>query len=362
MPRLPATAMTATTMVLNGREVLHFGGCNYLGLAQHPAVLAAVSEGLARFGLSTGASRETTGNTIVHDELERDASAFLGLAAAVVTLDGYTANLAAAKAVAADHDVALFDARAHESMREAIAASGMSAVPYDHRSVDSAAERIARHAGARIALFTDGVFAADGALAPLPDLLAALPADGTLVVDDCHGFGVLGPGGRGVVTHLGLNDDRVLVTATFAKAMGCHGGLVAGPASLIETVRARGSAYIGATPTPPAVAGAARTALRVLTDEPERLERLRRNSTDLRASLRGLGLQLAETPTPIFAFVLDPPSRMADLHRELLDEGILAPLIGYPGGPASSYFRLAVTSEHTAGDIDRLISALAARL
>lgn len=362
MPRLPISAATATRIIMDGREVLHFGGCNYLGLAQHPAVLAAVAEGLARFGLSTGASRETTGNTVVHDELEADAAAFLGLEAAVVTLDGYTANLAAAKAIAADHDVALFDARAHESTREAIAASGMRGVAYEHRSVASAGARIAAHAGARIALFTDGVFAADGALAPLPELLSALPADGTLVVDDCHGFGVLGPRGRGTLSHFGLTDPRFVVTATFAKALGCQGGAVAGPVGLVETVRVRGSAYVGATPTPPAIAGAARAAIRVQAGEPERLERLRRNAEELRGALRGLELEVAETPAPIFAFVLDPISRMAAVHRELLEEGILAPLIGYPGGPAASYFRLAVTSEHTSGDIDRLVAALAARL
>lgn len=362
MPRFPLTSISSRAVTLDGRELLCFGGCNYLGLAHHPALERAAVEAMRRYGLSTGASRETSGNTALLDELERRAAAFTGFEAAVLTLDGYTANLALARTLAADFDVGLHDARSHQSIREAIVAAGMRPVPYAHRDARAAAEAAAAHAGARIALFTDGVFAADGAVAPAPELLAALPADGVMVVDDCHGLGVLGEDGAGTVRHFGISDPRVCVTTTFAKAMGSHGGAILGSGELAEAVRSRAGLYMGTTPLAPPMAGAALEAFRVHGAEPERLGRLRENALDLRKSLADLGLNVRETPAPVFAFTHGSAPEMDRLHARLRDEGILAPLIAYPGGPAPCYFRLAVTAEHTREDIDRLITALAANI
>lgn len=363
MPRLPVSGATATHVVLNGREVLSFGGCNYLGLAQHKDVLRAATEALGRFGLSTSASRETTGNTTAHDELEAAIARFVDMPAAVVVPDGYTANLAIAQALASDHRVALIDQRSHRSIREAVAVSGMELVEFDHLSSGSAAEKIARHAPRGVALFTDGVFTADGGLAPLPELLSALPAQGaTLVVDDCHGFCVMGARGAGTLTHFGISDPRVLLTTTLAKGLGCHGGAVAGPQWIADRVRTRASAYICTTPVSPAIAAAAVEAVAVVLREPQRAARLHASAKRLGAGLARLGLCSKPSPAPIFAFVLDSAERMRRLHADLLSEGILAPLISYPGGPAGTYFRLSLSCEHKAEQIDRLLSLLGARL
>lgn len=363
MPRFPVAGATATHVVLNGRETLSFGGCNYLGLAQHPRVIAAAVEGLARFGLSTSASRETTGNTTAHDDLERALMAFLNMPAAVVVPDGYTANLAIAQALASDHRVAIIDARSHKSIREAAAIAGMETVEFDHLSSGSAAEMIARHRTRGIAVFTDGVFTADGAVAPVTSLLEALPERGaTLVVDDCHGFCVLGPRGAGTLSYLNVIDQRVVLTTTLAKGLGCHGGVVAGAPWAVERVRGRSSAYICTTPTSPAIASAAVEAVGVVQREPERLARLRENAGRLSTGVARLGVETVRTPAPICAFVLRSAEQMRQIHTELLGEGVLAPLISYPGGPSATYFRLSVTSEHRAEDIDRLLSLLGARL
>ncbi|MFN0133193.1 MAG: aminotransferase class I/II-fold pyridoxal phosphate-dependent enzyme [Phycisphaerales bacterium] len=367
MPRLPVSASSATTVTLDGRRVVSFGGCNYLGLAHHPDVIAAAIAGISDFGLSTSASRETTGNTTAHDELERDLAAFVGLAAAVVVPDGYSANLAAAQALAPEHPIALIDRRAHRSIRDAAACAGMRVIEFEHRDADSAARVLADlDPATAAAIFTDGVFATDGGVAPLRALLAAMrPSADTLVVDDCHGLGVLGPGGRGTLASLGVRDDRIVLTSTLAKGIGCHGGMVGGTRSLVDAVRSRASAYVCTTPASPALACAARASIRVLRAEPERVERLHANAERLSAVIRHAGLQASEFATPIRAFVVadafgrPDAAAMRATHAFLLEQGFLAPLITYPGGPWPLYFRLSVTSEHRPEQIEALGEALA---
>jgi len=375
MPRLPVSQASPTAVVIGGRSYTSFGGCNYLGLAHHPAVHAAMVDALAQFGLSTSASRETTGNTTAHDQLEAALIRFTGMPAAVVVPDGYTANLCIAQALAPTHQVALIDSRSHRSIREAVAGAGMCLVEFDHLDAGHAIEQmeaIRRNPPVQrgffgqspgLAIFTDGTFTADGMLAPIPELLAALPEhNAVLVVDDCHGLGVLGPRGQGTLSHFGITDPRIILTSTLAKGVGCHGGVVAGQAQYCDLVRAKASAYICTTPASPAIAAAATEALAVIGREPGRLSRLRRNASLLSESLRQLGLNAPATLAPIFAFTLESEQRMRRLHADLLSDGILAPLISYPGGPASCYFRLSVNSEHTPEQIGQLAAAMGARL
>ena len=368
MPRLPVARATATTVMLDGRDVLAFGGCNYLGMAHHPAVLQAAADAIPVFGLSTSASRETTGNTLAHDELESALASMLGCGSVIVTPDGYTANIAATEALSQEYRVALIDARAHRSIHEAAGGAGMRIVEYDHRAPASAAARAKEHAGEKIALFTDGVFATDGSIAPLPQLIDAMPESATVVVDDCHGLGVLGPGGRGTIAHFGLTppspppsptrSPRLVVTSSLAKGVGCHGGLIGGWAGLDQAVRSCSPAYLCSTPVSPVLAVAACRSLKVIAEEPDRLTRLHRNIEHMNERLIGLGIDTVCSPTPIFAFTLGSKDRMQRLHRDLLDEGILAPLIDYPGGPAPTYFRLSLNAEHTPEQIDRLVNAI----
>ncbi len=346
-------------MTIDGRELLSFGGCNYLGLAQHPAVLGAVREGLSRTGLSTTASRETTGNTLAHEALERELARWLEQEACILTAEGYTANIAACQALAREIGVAIIDQRSHRSVRDAAVASGMQVFEFEHLSPGSAAWLIRQHADAGVALMTDSVFAADGAVAPLEEMLALLPARrGVLVVDDCHGLGVLGKAGRGAVSHVGLRDERIVITTTLAKGVGCYGGAVLGSRELVEKVRARSWVYRNSTPIPPPLAEAARAAIGVVSGEDGRagglVDRLRRNVGRMRGALGGLGLRLPPEGIPIFTFVVEPAERMERVHGRLLESGILAPLIEYPGGPGPRYFRIVVSAVHEDADIDRL--------
>lgn len=387
MPATPIAACDATTVTLpDGRVVLSFGGCDYLGLSSHPRVVRAVVEATARYGLSSNASRETTGNAEPHDALERALASFLGAERALLAPDGYLANIAACQGLAAaGFTQAVLDGRAHVSMADAARAAGLVITRFDHADADSLAGVLeavrrgggrdarpthdARPAGGVIVL-TDGVFTADGEPAPLASYLRALRPTDRLLVDDCHGLGVLGPGGRGSTAQAGIADPhpdpRVIITSSLAKGLGCAGGVVAG--TLADIARcARASAYFCTTPIAPAMAAGTLAALAVLSGEPTRVERLGTNAERLRAGLHALGLARAPgsppTPvTPIAAFTLADLPAMEGLAADLLADGFRVPLVRYPGGPAEAYFRLSVNAEHTPDQIDRLLGALAARL
>lgn len=356
MSRLDTTSADATTIRTPGERLSSFGGCNYLGLSHHPRVVAALTDGAARFGVSAGASRETTGNTRAHDELETLIADRLGLEAAIVLPEGFTANLALMQALTHEHAVCAIDEKSHVSLHHSAAMCDIVAHAYPHQDAP-AAGRTLREVGARLVL-TDGVFTAEGAVAPVRDLLGTLPPDGLLVVDDCHGFGVLGPRGTGTCAYVGLRDPRIIVTSTLAKAIGAYGGFIAGPARIVDAVRHTASVYRCTTGLPPGLAMAASEALRVIDDEPERLERLHANVLHTRHGLRAHGVHVIDTPAPIFAFTLAPESRMRRVHEALRNAGVLAPLIEYPGGPARIFFRLIVTSQHALPQIDAMLDIL----
>lgn len=359
MPRLDVTASTATTITVENRELLAFGGCNYLGLSHRAEVVAAMVAEAGRSGISTTASRETTGNTSVHEALEAALARWMGQERAILLAEGYTANIALCQALARDHGVALIDAKGHRSLRSAATAAGMQVFEFEHRSAKSAAWLCKQYADQGVAVLTDGVFAADGAIAPLPELLGVLPARrATLVVDDCHGVCVLGAKGSGTVEHFGIHDERVAITTTLAKGVGCYGGAVIGRARLVDSVREHADVYRRSTPVPTPLARAALTAVELVERKPELLATLRRNIGRMRDGLRKLDIRTHEAEVPVFTFVVEPLARMERIHTALLAEGIYAPLIEYPGGPTARFFRLTVTAAHTPEQIDRLLNGL----
>ncbi len=338
----PTTARDRT-----GRELLFFGGCNYAGLGQHRDVLNAVSTHLPAFGLSAGASRTTTGNTSLHLSLENALAEFLQVEAAALLPDGYTANIAAVQALAAEGFCeALLDARAHPSLRDAARAAGLELRRFPHRTSPE------HTPGATPLILTDGVFTADGATAPIEALLAGLPPQGRLVIDDCHGLAAIGPGGRGSAARF-ADDPRLIITTTLAKGLGAAGGVVAGSQAFVDRVRET-SAFVCTTPIAPALAAGTLEALRILRAEPERLDRLADNARLARSAVRDAGIEVADHPTPIIGFAPFDAQRRQRMHQHLLDAGLLVPLVEYPGGADPLYFRLIVTSEHTAADLELL--------
>jgi 8-amino-7-oxononanoate synthase len=235
--------------------------------------------------------------------------------------------------------------------------AGLRAALFEHHDTGHAAACLASCDGPAV-LATDSVFAADGSLAPAADLHASLRPGDRLLLDDCHGFAVFGSRGRGMADHAGLpRDERLVVTTTLAKGLGCGGGIVMGDGTLIATARARSTAYICTTPASPVLAAAALEALRLLQTDPSLHDRLRENTRMLRHALRGLGVA-PDAPAPVVAFAAGTAESMRATHDAALSEGFLAPLVTYPGGPAPVYFRLSVSSAHTHAQIDRLAAVL----
>lgn len=362
MARLPIESSTATSVVMHGRELLSFGGCSYLGLSHEPRVHAALQRQMSISGISTTASRETTGNTTTHERLEEDLGMFLGMPATFLLTEGYTANFAMAQGIASRGLRPILDARSHRSIEHACAGAGLSVDRYPHLDA-SAASACVRRAGGPVAIITDGVFAADGSVAPADDLLGLLPDDdrSLLVIDDCHGVGVMGDRGRGTADHFGVGKDpRVVLTGTLGKGLGCYGGFVAGTRVIVEAFRDAAGIFKGTTPVPTPLAAAAREALRLTREEPTLVARLHANIARMTDWFTRAGLPTNPIPTPIFTFWLDEPGAMEQRSEEFLRRGMLVPLIDYPNGPRERYFRISVTAAHDQAQIDRFGETLVA--
>ncbi len=358
MPRLAIQASSARTVELDGREFVYFGGCGYLGLAHHPRVVAALTEGLQRFGVSAGASRETTGNCVAYDELELQIAARLELPAAVLTPEGYTANFVAAQAIARERRVALVDDRSHPSLFDAAHSARLEVHAWPHGELVDLRKLLSEH-GQRAMVVADGVFPMLGEFARAAELAELAREFGAgLWIDDCHGTGVVGARGRGVLEHFGVGGDDVVLTSTLSKALGCYGGFVAGSREFTEAVRQHSQAYIGSTPPPPAVACAALAALELAFDDSRWLARMRENAALVRAGFTRLGLPVSAENLPVFAFGLGDAARMERLHDDLRRGGLFAPYVRYFGAAQAGSFRIVVNAAHEPEDLQRLLAGL----
>lgn len=344
------------------RPRLHFTGCDYLRLSRHPAVIAAHREAAARYGLGVAASRTTTGNHPLYRKLELALARFSGAESALLVGAGYLANLAVAQALAGEAGAVLIDEQAHPALADAAPCLGAPVIPCPH--LEPAAIGRALRKGPRRArplVLTDGLFPLTGETAPLGELLERLPANGLLLVDDAHGLGTLGPRGAGTASACGAavaKDPRLLRTTTLSKALGSFGGAILGPATFIRAVRERSRLFRGSTPPPLPAVAAALEALRVIRREPDRLRRLRKITRRAKAGFGELGFPQPANDAPILALTPAEAAQAGRLTTALDRAGIHAPPVAYPGDPAPVRFRFAISSEHTAADLDRLLSAV----
>src|SRR5256885_17063808 len=295
-----------------GRELIDFSSNDYLGLARHPALAAAMSACAARAGAGSGASHLVTGHGAEHERLEEELAAFTGRERALLFSTGYMANLAVMSALAGRGERVLLDRLSHASLIDGALLSGARLRRYRHADAPAAA-RLLEADGARTALIaTDGVFSMDGDLAPLPELAGAARAhQAWLVVDDAHGLGVVGASGRGALEHFGLGAEEVpVLIGTLGKAFGSFGAFVAGGADLIEYLIQTARAYIYTTALPQPVAAATRRALELAQTESWRRERVLALTARFRSQARAAQLPLADSSTPIHRWCsAAPPPR-----------------------------------------------------
>lgn len=362
-------------VVVDGQRCINFCSNDYLGLAADPRLAAAAHEAMSRVGSGSGAAALVSGYNRCHQALEEALAEFTGCERALLFSSGWAANLGVIRALLGRESTLIADELNHASLIDGGRLSGARYLRVPHASVSGFAEALAASEapvadGGRALprlMVTDAVFSMDGDLAPLGGLSAlAQGADAPLMVDDAHGFGVLGQGGRGAVSALGAPQPAIYV-ATLGKAAGCAGAFVAGSEALIEFLIQRARTWVFSTAPPPALAAAGLAAVKILSQEPEHRQRLHRNIDYLRDGARQRGLSLggapgitpSRIPTPIQPLLIGDASRAMAVSARLMERGYWVAAIRPPTVPAgTSRLRITLSAAHRREQIDGLLDAL----
>jgi glycine C-acetyltransferase len=350
-------------LVVDGKRALNFCSNNYLGLANHPRIVQAARDSVDRYGVGPAAVRTIAGTMDLHLELERRLAAFKGVEAAITFQSGFTANLAAIPALVGKEDAILSDELNHASIIDGSRLSGARILRYAH--CDPAdLERVLsenRASYPRILVITDGVFSMDGDLAPLDQIYEVTKKyNAILMVDDAHGEGVVGKGGRGIVDHFGLHGKVDVEVGTLSKAFGVVGGVVAGDPLVVEWLRQRGRPFLfSSAMTVPDVA-ACLAAVDILEESTELVDKLWDNTRYFKAEMKKLGFDTGKSVTPITPVMLGEAPLAQQFSRELFDAGVFAMALGFPTVPrGKARIRVMISASHSQADLDRGLEAFA---
>ncbi|CCE24001.1 8-amino-7-oxononanoate synthase [Methylotuvimicrobium alcaliphilum] len=344
-----------------GRKLINFCGNDYLGLANHPAVVKAFQDGAARYGVGSGSAHLICGHGSAHHALEEELAEFTGRDRALLFSTGYMANIGVISALTGKGDTVFEDRLNHASLLDGGLLSGARFKRYRHADADGLLDSLNRTEG-RSMIVTDGVFSMDGDLAPL-DVLSqiAKDQDTCLMVDDAHGLGVIGDKGRGIVEHFGLTQQQVpILVGTLGKAFGTFGAFVAGSETLIETLIQKARTYIYTTALPPAVAEATRAALNILIEDQWRRENLNDLVRRFRRGAEQLGFPLMPSNSAIQPILIGDSRRAVEIGKRLLDDGFWVGAIRPPTVPqGSARLRVTFSALHDEQQVDRLLESLA---
>ena len=347
---------------VDDQEVLNFASNDYLGLAGNAEIAQALADGALRWGAGSGASHLVSGHLTPHDQLENEIAAFTGFERALTFSTGYLANLAVTPTLAGRGDAVFADKLNHASLIDAMQlakANGTEVQRYPHNDVAALERQLAASNAARKVIVTDAVFSMDGDLAPLPLIFElAERHDAWLVIDDAHGFGVLGRHGEGSLAHFNLPaSPRILLMGTLGKAAGVGGAFVAGSATAIEYLLNKGRSYIFTTAAPPAIACALSKSLQIIRNGDALRTNLMARIAQLREGLAGK--PLLPSATAIQPYIVGDNEAAVALSKALWERGLWVPAIRPPTVPkGTARLRISVSAAHTAGDIDHLLSAL----
>ena len=347
-------------VTVEGRDYVAFCSNDYLGLASDPRLIEAVREGVERYGVGAGASHLISGHGEAHEALEQALARFSGLPRALVFSTGYMANIGIVTALAGREDAVFADRLNHASLNDACLLSRARFRRYPHRDLESLKGLLAATPARRRLIVTDGVFSMDGDVAPLVGLLElAERYDAWLLVDDAHGFGVLGDDGRGVLSHCGISAPRIIYMATLGKAAGVFGAFVAGEGTLIDLLSQRARTYVYTTATPPALAMALLKSLELIEGETWRRERLRQLILTVRSRLAGGKWRLLDSDTAIQPLVIGGNAETLAVSQALAERGVLVPAIRPPTvPPGSARLRISLSAAHSLDDAARLVDIL----
>ena len=347
-------------LVVEGRRYLAFCSNDYLGLAHDPRLIEAACRGAERYGVGAGASSLISGHTEAHEALEARLARFVRLPRALHFGAGYLANLGLVAALAGRGGTVFSDELNHACLIDGARLSRAEVRVYPHLDLAVLARMLERCETPGKLVATDAVFSMDGDLAPLPELLALCERhEAWLVVDDAHGFGVLGEGGRGALSHFGVASPRIAYMGTLGKAAGVHGAFVAGEEALIEWLVQRARTYVFTTASPPLLACALMASLELIEAEEHRRARLRELIERVKTKLEGLQWRLGTSETPIQPLIVGDNRAALELAEGLRERGIWVPAIRPPTVPAgSARLRIALSAAHNAEHVDELAAAL----
>lgn len=346
----------------DGRPYLSFCSNDYLGLANHPALVEAACHGARQYGVGAGASHLVTGHFAPHHHLEEALAAFVGLPRALLFSTGYMGNIGVVTALVGRGGSVFADKLNHASLNDAMVLSRAHVRRYPHGDMAALESLLAAAPKGRRLVITDGVFSMDGDIAPLPELLALCERyDAWLLVDDAHGFGVLGEKGRGSLAYFGVRSPRILYLGTLGKAAGVSGAFVAGQNEVIEHLLQTARSYIFTTAMPPLLACALAESLHLIEKEEWRRERLKALVAKLKAGLPAGAWRLMPSDTPIQPLLVGENAAVLQLSERLLEAGILVPAIRPPTVPkGQARLRISLSAAHGEEDVERLLAALAA--
>jgi 8-amino-7-oxononanoate synthase len=359
--RLNVASGCAATLQLGGRPLLNFCSNDYLGLASHPDVSRALKQAADLFGTGSGASHLISGHSTVHHALEEQLADFTGRPRALLYSTGYMANMGVINALVGRRDLVLQDQLNHASLLDGGRLSQAECRRYKHADYAALEQRLTQSSAPRKLIVTDGVFSMDGDLAPLAQLCASAERhQAWLMVDDAHGFGVLGKQGGGLVEELNLSIDQVpVLVGTLGKSVGTFGAFVAGSEALIETLIQFSRSYIYTTAMPPAIAAATLASLQILRRENWRREKLQQLVGQFRRGAEQIGLSLMASTTPIQPLLINDDQKVMQVSLALSERGICVGAIRPPTVPSGSgRLRITFSASHSEEQVDQLLDAL----
>ena len=350
---------------VEGKSLVNFCSNDYLGLAGHPDIAAALKSAIDQYGTGSGASHLISGHSTAHQQLEEQLAEFTGRPRALLFSTGYMANMGVINALVGRHDLVLEDQLNHASLLDGGHLSRADYKRYKHNNMQQLDYLLEQSTASRKLIVTDGVFSMDGDLAPLPEMSAlAAQHSGWLMVDDAHGMGVLGATAGGIVEQQGLTVEQVpVLMGTLGKSFGTFSAFIAGSEALIDTLIQFARTYIYTTALPPAIACASSASLQIVHREHWRREHLQSLIQRFRAGAEQLGLQLMDSQTPIQPVLINNDQRVMEINQQLRSKGFMVGAIRPPTVPAGSgRLRITLSANHSNQQIDQLLDALEACL
>lgn len=361
-PEMLATADARTTIRYDGKplSVINLCSYNYLGLANHPDVIASAHEALKTHGLGACGAPVLSGMTDLHRELEHQVAKFLGREDAMLFNSGFGGALGTVSGLLRKSDVAILDNRSHLSLRDGAVLARCRTEKFEHNNPNSLDTALDRQKGRRQLVIVEGLYSMDGDFGNLKELIAVTDAHGASVfVDEAHSMLACGKNGRGAAEHFGVEDRVRLVYGTFSKAFGALGGFVAGPKETIEYLRFYAHPYVFSCALPPVVVAGILKALEIGTKQPELRTKLWENADYFHAQLRSLGIDTGTSTTYVIPIVIGERERMYRLCHELRRRGLWVAPVDYPAVPLNRVcFRACVTAKHTRADLDEALNIL----